>query len=64
LQPDVYQKMTDQIKEFLEKESTITLAQVRDMFQTSRKYALAMLEHLDEIGVTRRQDDHRILNRS
>lgn len=64
LQPDVYQKMTDQIKEFLEKESTITLAQVRDMFQTSRKYALAMLEHLDEIGLTRRQDDYRILNRS
>ena len=64
LLPEVYQRMTSRIKEFLEKESTITLAQVRDMFQTSRKYALAILEHLDQIGVTQRQDDHRILNRS
>jgi selenocysteine-specific elongation factor len=64
LQPGIYQKMTERIKEFLEKETTITLAQVRDMFQTSRKYALAILEHLDQSGVTQRQGDHRILNRS
>jgi len=62
--PEIYERMTAEIKAFLEKESKITLAQVRDMFQTSRKYALAILEHLDDIKVTQRQDDYRVLNRS
>ena len=41
--------------------SSITLAQTRDMLKTSRKYAQALLEHLDEIGVTKRTGDERVL---
>jgi selenocysteine-specific elongation factor len=37
------------------------VAQFRDLFQTSRKYALAVLEHLDEVGVTQRDGDLRRL---
>jgi selenocysteine-specific elongation factor len=40
---------------------TITLAQVRDLFGTSRKYAQAILEYLDETRVTRRVGDERVL---
>ena len=60
--PESYKRMVAEITGVLQKDSKITLAQVRDMFQTSRKYALAMLEHLDQSGVTRRQEDYRVLN--
>jgi selenocysteine-specific elongation factor len=39
----------------------VTVAQFRDRFQTSRKYALAVLEHLDERKITRRVGDARVL---
>jgi selenocysteine-specific elongation factor len=39
----------------------ITVAEVRDMFNASRKYALALMEHLDERRVTRRVGDERVL---
>ena len=38
-----------------------TLAQVRDTFGASRKYALALLEYLDERRVTKRVGDERVL---
>ena len=38
----------------------LTVAQVRDALQTSRKYTLAMLKILDDTGVTRRRGEHRI----
>jgi len=34
---------------------------MRDMFGTSRKYALAFLGHLDEKRITRRVGDERVL---
>jgi len=37
------------------------VAEVRDRFHTSRKYALALLEHLDLTGVTVRIGDERRL---
>lgn len=39
----------------------VSAAQVRDHLQTSRKYALALLEYLDQIGFTERRGDMRIL---
>jgi selenocysteine-specific elongation factor len=40
---------------------SMTVAQVRDQFGTSRKYALALMERLDELKVTRRVGDERVL---
>ena len=40
---------------------TVTVAETRDMLGTSRKYALAVLEHLDDLKITRRQGDERVL---
>jgi selenocysteine-specific elongation factor len=57
----VYDEMVSTIRQSLEKAGTITVAQIRDQFQTSRKYALAMMEHLDAIGVTIREGDTRRL---
>jgi selenocysteine-specific elongation factor len=56
-----YEVMVERVVEHLKREGTITLAQVRDLFSTSRKYAQAFLEHLDAQGITRRVGDERVL---
>jgi selenocysteine-specific elongation factor len=61
LLPEIYEEMTARVRQHIEREGRITLAQVRDMFGTSRKYAQALLEHLDEAGVTKRVGDERVL---
>jgi len=58
---EAYQKLTQGIIAHLQREGRITLAQVRDMFNTSRKYAQAVLEHLDDKHITKRLGDERIL---
>jgi selenocysteine-specific elongation factor len=58
---DAYDEMVAQVVARLKADGTITLATVRDMFGTSRKYAQALLEHLDARRVTRRVGDERIL---
>jgi selenocysteine-specific elongation factor len=56
-----YEKALDKIKILLENGNAISVAQVRDSFGTSRRYVLAFLEHLDSIGITRRDGDVRYL---
>jgi selenocysteine-specific elongation factor len=58
---DTYEEMVDKVKKDLKENGTITVADVRDKFQTSRKYALALMEHLDAVGVTVREGDLRRL---
>jgi selenocysteine-specific elongation factor len=52
-----YQTMEAKIRLTLRQKEQISLAEVRDLFQTSRRYAQALLEHLDAIGVTIRDGD-------
>ncbi len=59
-----YDEMVGAIRQELVASGTITVAQVRDRFNTSRKYALALMEHLDAIGVTVREGDIRRLARA
>ncbi len=53
--------MLSDLSEFIKRNGSIALNQVRDMFQTSRKYALSFLEYLDKNGITVRDGDKRIL---
>jgi selenocysteine-specific elongation factor len=59
--PETYEEMVEHIKQHIERKGSIDLAQTRDMFNSSRKYAQALLEHLDAIEVTERVGDKRIL---
>jgi len=59
--PQDYNRMVAEVRRLLEKQGTLTAAQARDHFNTSRRYALALLEHLDTIGVTVREGDVRRL---
>ena len=58
---ETYEKMVKRVIGHIEEKGAITVAQVRDMFAASRKYALALMEHLDERRVTRRVGDARVL---
>jgi selenocysteine-specific elongation factor len=58
---EVYEEMAQRIRDELHERKAITVAEVRDLFGTSRKYALALMEHLDDIGVTVREGDERRL---
>jgi selenocysteine-specific elongation factor len=58
---DVYDVLVDEIATTIRRRGPITVAGVRDLFDTSRKYALALLGHLDERKVTRRVGDERVL---
>ena len=58
---DAYAEMVAAITARLREKGTITLAEVRDMFGTSRRYAQALLEHLDAERVTKRVGDARVL---
>ncbi len=57
----VYEEMVKRIIEHIKKNGKVTLAEVRDLFGTSRKYAQAFMEHLDEKKITRRVGDERVL---
>jgi len=57
-----YDRMVAKILNAIQQSGQISLAEVRDLFKTSRKYAQAILEHLDTIGTTIRDGDDRKLN--
>jgi selenocysteine-specific elongation factor len=57
--PAAFAALTDAIHHSLADTGRISVKTLRDQFTTSRKYALALLEYLDNLGITRRDgDDH------
>ena len=56
----VYRRIERDVVGLLARDGTITIASFRDHFDTSRKYAQAVLEHLDSQRVTRRTGDQRV----
>ena len=59
--PAVFREMVGKVRGHIEASGSISLAEVRDLFGNSRKYAQAFLEHLDATKVTRRVGDTRVL---
>ena len=56
-----YREMVERIVAHLRERGKVTLAEARDMFGTSRKYAQALLERLDAEKVTQRVGEERVL---
>jgi len=56
-----YEEMMKKVTAYAREKGKVTLAEVRDMLGTSRKYAQALLEYMDEKKITRRVGDERIL---
>jgi len=67
LTPDVifraedYDQMVTKVRTFINEKGQITVSDARDLFDSSRKYMLALLEYLDATGVTVRDGDFRKL---
>lgn len=58
---ETYDEVVAGIAAYIKANGSMTVAQVRDRYNTSRKYALAIMEHLDEQKITRRVGDERVL---
>jgi len=56
-----YDALVEKVRAVIQANGEITLAEARDALGTTRKYAQALLEHLDSIGVTLRAGDARRL---
>ena len=56
-----FEAMVQAARGRLQAEGRLTLAQARDLWDTSRKYAQAVLEEMDARRITRREGDYRVL---
>ncbi len=58
---EAYDEAIRRVLAHLRLHERVTVAEARDLLGTSRKYMLALLEHLDERHITRRIGDDRVL---
>ena len=61
LHSDYYKKAIELIRQFIEENKEISLGEFRDLLNTTRKYALPLLEYFDQNKVTKRLGEKRIL---
>lgn len=59
LHQEVYAEIAQKSREYLEAHGELTLADFRDLLNTSRKYALAILEYYDKNKILRKEGDIR-----
>jgi selenocysteine-specific elongation factor len=56
-----YEAAKAQIIQYISEHGSISAAEARDLLNTSRKYAVAILENLDNMKITKRVEDIRVL---
>jgi selenocysteine-specific elongation factor len=61
LHADVEGEMRRKVTERLSQGTPMTVAEIRDLLGTTRKYAVPLCEYLDRSGVTKREGDLRLL---
>jgi selenocysteine-specific elongation factor len=57
----VEERLRDTVRRMVESGEEVTVAAVREKLESSRKYVVPFLEHLDRAGFTRRVGDARVL---
>jgi selenocysteine-specific elongation factor len=60
---DAIDRVRDDLTQWLSVKQSITAADFRDRFKTTRKYAIPLLEYFDRKGITMRKGDVRLLRR-
>ncbi|MGM0651243.1 MAG: selenocysteine-specific translation elongation factor [Bacillota bacterium] len=60
---DAYNAALDLLRKHFTDNQQLTLAEFRDLSGSSRKFAQALLEHFDQVKITRRVEDHRVPNK-
>lgn len=61
LHVDRHQEMVARVTEEIRRRGAVTVSDVRTKLDSTRKYVVPFVEHLDSIGVTRRKGDVRVL---
>lgn len=61
LLPETYAELLAWVRAAAAAEGSVSVGMLRDRFGSSRKYAVAFLEHLDERKITRREGEGRVL---
>jgi len=61
---DCWDSAMDLLRRHINQKGSVTLAEYRDLLGTSRKYAVLILEYLDEHKITRLEGDFRVLVKS
>lgn len=56
-----YEFIKESVKKFINDNNKITLANLKDILNTSRRYLVAIFEKLDKDKITRREQDYRVL---
>jgi selenocysteine-specific elongation factor len=59
---DAEAELRHKVTDYLTEKTTMTMAELRDLLGTTRKYAVPIGEYLDRIGLTTREGDIRRLN--
>lgn len=60
IEKEAFDSALDRLKAKLSEDGSITLAEFRDMLGTSRKFAMAILDYLDQQKITRKEGDARV----
>lgn len=58
---EAYIEALSKTKDYIKSKGSISVAELRDLLSTNRKFAIAFLEHLDDIKITKRVGDTRVL---
>jgi selenocysteine-specific elongation factor len=57
-----FEKIVEKVKDFISQAKQATASDIKSHLSTSRKYVIPLLERLDQMGVTVRKGDYRILS--
>ena len=58
---ELFEEATEKVRDFITEKGGLTLAEFRDLTNSSRRNALLILDELDRRNITKRIDDKRIL---
>jgi selenocysteine-specific elongation factor len=64
LRTDDFERIKQQVVDFIKKHGDATISQLREHLGTTRKYMVPIVEKLDQTGVTQREGDKRVLPKS
>ncbi|WIV10629.1 selenocysteine-specific translation elongation factor [Proteiniborus sp. MB09-C3] len=61
LHKEAYTEAVEIMKDYIKNNGSISAAQFRDLLNTNRKLAIALMEYLDDLKITKRLGDTRVL---
>ncbi len=63
LEKTFYESAVEKIKDYIRDNGSISIGEFRDLLNTNRKVSISLLEYFDQIKLTKRQEDKRVLSK-